>query len=205
MTYDLVKICSKCRIIQLNINFYKAKKYEDDLDSWCKNCCKIYYRLYRHENPERQREYMKRYYQETRDQWRERQREYQNNRRETDPMYKFATNLRSRTRQAFKAQNVRKNNKTMDILGCSHSFFKHWIEFQLFGVMTLENYGKVWHIDHSLPVCSFNLFNGNEMRKFFNWKKLRPMLSKDNLEKGDKIIMRFYLLQEIKANYFLKM
>ena len=165
MTYDLVKICSKCRVLQLKMNFSKAKKYTDGLNSWCKNCCKIYYRLYRYENPERQRE-------------------YENNRREKDTRYKFTTNLRNRTRQAFKAQNVRKNNKTMDISGCSHSFFKHWIEFHLFGDMTLENYGKVWHFDHSLPVCSFNLFNENEMRKCFNWKNLRPMLLKDNLEKG---------------------
>ena len=74
----------------------------------------------------------------------------------------------------------------MDIIGCSRQFFKHWVEFQLYGEMTLENYGKVWHIDHSLPVCSFNLSIENEMRKCCNWKNLRPMYSKDNLETGKK-------------------
>ena len=68
--------------------------------------------------------------------------------------------------------------------------------------MTLENFGKVWHIDHFFPVCSFNLFNENQMRKCLNWKNLRRMLSKDNLEKDNKINMRFYFLQKIKANFF---
>ena len=120
-------------------------------------------------------------------------------------MYKFATNLRSRTYYAFKTQNVIKNNKTLDLLGCSQQFFKNWIEFQLYGDMTLDNYGQVWHIDHCLPVSSFDLFNEDEMKRCFNWKNLRPMYSKDNIEKRDKINIRLYLLQEIKSNYFLKM
>ena len=42
------------------------------------------------------------------------------------------------------------------------------------------------------------------MKKCFNWINLRPMYIKDNIIKGDKIDMRLYLLQEIKAKYFLK-
>ena len=37
--------------------------------------------------------------------------------------FKIACNLRSRTNTVFKSQNVRKINKTFDLLGCSHSFF----------------------------------------------------------------------------------
>ena len=71
--------------------------------------------------------------------------------------------------------------------------------------MTLENYGSVWQIDRCLAIASLNLLNEKEMKKCFNWINLRPMYSKDNIIKGDKIDLRLYLLQEIKGNYFMKL
>ena len=71
--------------------------------------------------------------------------------------------------------------------------------------MTLENHGKIWCLDHCLPIASFNLLDENDMKKCFNWINLRPMYVKDNFIKGDKINMRLYLLQEIKSNYFKKL
>ena len=126
-------------------------------------------------------------------------------RKELDLNFKLACNLRSRTSSAFKSQNVRKTNKTFDLLGCSHLFFKKWIIHQLYGIMTIEIYGSVWQIDHCLPIVSFNLLDENDMKKCFNWVNLRPMFVKDNIIKGDKIDMRLYLLQEIKSNYFKKL
>ena len=78
---------------------------------------------------------------------------------------------------AFKSQNVRKTKKTFDLLGCSHSFFKNWIIHQLYGNMTVENYGSVWQIDHCLPITAFNLLDENDMKKCFNWINFRPMYS----------------------------
>ena len=65
--------------------------------------------------------------------------------------------------------------------------------------MTLENYGKIWCLDHCLP-----LSNGNDMYKITNWVNLRTMYIKDNISKGSKIDHRLYLMQEVKAKYFLK-
>ena len=112
--------------------------------------------------------------------------------------------MRNRLYKAYKAQNVKKTNKTFDLLGCSHSFFKSCIIHQLYGKMTLENYGSVWQIDHCLAVASFNVLDENDMKKCFNWVNLRPMYVKDYINKGDKIDMRLYLLQEIKGNFFKK-
>ena len=70
--------------------------------------------------------------------------------------------------------------------------------------MTVENYGTVWQIDHCLAVASFNLLDENDMKKCFNWVNLRPMYVKDNIIKGDKIDIRLYLLQELKAYQFIK-
>ena len=71
--------------------------------------------------------------------------------------------------------------------------------------MSLENYGSIWQIDHCPAVASFNLLDENAMKNCFNWINLKPMYIKDNIFKGDKIDMRLYLLQKVKAKYFLKL
>ena len=63
----------------------------------------------------------------------ENNREKNQNRREKnalDPNYKILCILTRRTNNAFNLQNIKKNNKTFDLLGCSKSFFKDWIIFQ---------------------------------------------------------------------------
>ena len=125
--------------------------------------------------------------------------------KKSDSNYKLACKLRSGTSTAFKSQNVRKTNKTLDLLGCSHSFFKGWLFHQLYGNMTIENYGSVWQIDHCLPKASFNIVFEIKMKKCFDWVNLRPMYSNENISKNAKIIYRIYLLQQIKAIYSTKL
>ena len=86
-------------------------------------------------------------------------------------------------------------NKTFDLLGCSHSFFKSWINHQIYGNMTLENYRSVWQIDHCLPRASFKLLDENDMKKCFNWVSLRPMYSTENNPKKAKIDPYLYIHQ----------
>ena len=43
------------------------------------------------------------------------------------------------------------------------------------------------------------------MYKSTNWINLRPMYVKDNIIKSDRIDYHLYLLQEVKAKYFLKL
>ena len=64
-------------------------------------------------------------------------------RKDDDINFRLACNLRKRVLNAFKALNLRKTNKTFYLLGCSHSFLRLWIESQLYGEMTLNNYGKI--------------------------------------------------------------
>ena len=130
---------------------------------------------------------------------------YERNRRNSDLNFKLAHNIRVRTNKVFKSQNARKTNKTFDLHGCSHSFFQRWIIIQLYGNMTLENYGSVWQIEHCLAIASLNVLDEKEMKKCFNWINLRPMYVEDNLIKGDKTDIRLYLLQEIKAYQFIKL
>ena len=130
---------------------------------------------------------------------------YEKKRRETDFVYKLANNIRVRINKDFQSQNVRKISKTFDLLGCSQSFFKRWILYQLYGDMTEENYGEFWCLDHCYPLSKTNLLDKNEMNKTTNWINLRPIYCAENFLKGDKIVSRLYLMQEVKANYFTKL
>ena len=198
--YDLVKKCSKCENISLKSNFHKNKNRIDGLQAYCISCQKEYRKKCYLDNHIQIKEHHKRY----KEQNREKIRLYENNRRKTDLNFKIACNLRSRTSTAFKSQNVMKTKKRFDLLGCSHSFFQRWIIHQLYGNMTIENYGSVWQIDHCLPIASFNLLDENDIRKCFSWINLRPMYSNENNFKKAKIDHRLYLLQQIKAKYFTK-
>ena len=180
--YDLVKKCCRCQNILLKSNFNKDNKRRNGIQRICIICFKDY-----HNNRKERRSVLDK------------------ERRKTDLNFKLVCNLRSRTSNAFKAQSVMKTNKTIDLLGCSHSFFKDWIIHQLYGNMTNENYGSVWQIDHCLPITSFNLLDEIDMKNCFNWLNLRPMYCSENISKGDKIDHRLYLLQQIKAKYFMKL
>ena len=67
--------------------------------------------------------------------------------------------------------------------------------------MTLENYGTIWCLDHCY---SLSKIKENELNKYTNWVNIRPMYIKDNISKGSKVDNRLYLMQEIKAKYFMK-
>ena len=76
--------------------------------------------------------------------------QYLRKKRESDINFKLICNLRTRTNKVFISQNVKKTNKTIELLGCSPFFFRRWIIHQLCGKMTIEKYGSTWQIDHCL-------------------------------------------------------
>ena len=199
--YDLVKKCCRCKNILLKSNFHKDTNRKDGLHSQCKFCANDYYKNYFNKNCDSELTRCKKYKIQNSAKINERTK----NRMKSDLNFKLARYMRSRLYKAFKSQNVRKINKTFDLLGCSDSFFKNWIIHQLYGIMTIEEYGSVWQIDHCLPIASFNLLDENDMKKCFNWINLRPMYSNDNNLKNDKIDNRLYLMQEMKAKHFLKL
>ena len=197
--YDLVEKCCRCKNILLKSNFHK-KNRKGGLHSQCKFCANDYYKNYYNKNRDSELHRCKKY----KFQNRAKINEHIKNRMKSNLNFKLARYMRSRLYKAFKSQNVRKINKKIDLLGCSHSFFKNWIIHQLYGIMTIENYGSVWQIDQCLPIASFNLLDENDMKKCFIWINLRPMYSNHNNFKNDKIDNRLYSMQEIKPKYFMK-
>ena len=191
---DELKKCSKCKTIPLKRNFNKDKTKNNGLNP----ICKVWRIGYYNEKREQRKEYGKFYARQNR----ARINAYERQKRITDSNYKLAHNIRAVTRQAFKSQNVKKTN---DLIGCSQTFLRKWIIHQLYGDMTLDNYGTIWCLDHCYPLSKTNLSNERDMYKSTNWINIRPMYFSENSSKGDKIDHRLYLMQEIKAKYFLKL
>ncbi len=162
------KKCCKCKTWKALTEYNKSKSHWDKLRNDCKNCLV---------------------------QWRKDNKEvinkkytiYEKKRKLTDAKFKLAKTLRSRLGNAIKRQNADKNNKTIELIGCSISFLKGYLEAKFKEGMSWENHGK-WHIDHIKPCASFNLLDEEEQKKCFNYKNLQPLWATENLSKSCKFI-----------------
>jgi hypothetical protein len=103
-----------------------------------------------------------------------------------DPLTRIRNCLRARLSAALKSSNLKKSLATYELIGCSIPDLINHIERQFASKMKWENYGKIWHIDHIIPVASFDLSKEEEQRACFHFTNLRPMLKKPNHSKGGK-------------------
>ena len=108
---------------------------------------------------------------------------YQICRYNNDEKFKLIHNVRSRLRMYLQINNIRKDNKTFDSIGCSPEMLKKWIDFNL----NLDNL-KEYHIYHLKPLSSFKCKTYEEViqSKCNHWTNLIPILPKYNLKKSNK-------------------
>ena len=83
---------------------------------------------------------------------------------------------------------IQKDDSTKVYLGTSYGFVKEWLEFCFTTEMNWENYGKYWHVDHVIPLNTFDLLDKSNQLIAFNWKNLMPYKKEDNMSKHDSII-----------------
>ncbi len=100
---------------------------------------------------------------------------------------KLKGNLHSRIVAALTRQILKKENLTLDLLGCPLETFANHLEKQFTSNMNWENYGQYWHIDHIVPCAAFDLFDLNAQYKCFSYKNCRPLEKTINLSKSDSI------------------
>lgn len=95
--------------------------------------------------------------------------------------------LRSRFRQAVKEGY--RSGKIIDMLGCSIQEFRAHIESKFQEGMTWSNWTQYgWHIDHIMPLSSFDLTDPNEVAKSMHYSNMQPLWWHENLSKGSKIL-----------------
>jgi len=114
-----------------------------------------------------------------------RKNELDKEKKKTDPLYKLKSNLRSGILKAFNRINVRKNNKTVQILGCTYEEFKVHLESQFELWMTWNNHGLYngelnygWDIDHKIPMAT--AVTEADVIRLSHYTNLQPLCSKVN-------------------------
>jgi len=109
----------------------------------------------------------------------------QKDREKIDILFKLKRRLRHRLYSAVK--NNQKTGSAIKDLGCSIEELRNYLESKWQEGMTWENYGRDgWHIDHKIPLASFDLSDSEQFAKACHYTNLQPLWAKDNLTKGDK-------------------
>lgn len=190
------KKCTKCIKIKDFKEFGPQKAGFMGLKAQCRECDNLYDKNFQEktncradrDKTKKAKKYRKKYIKENKDWWRKYEREYRKNRRQEDMFFKIKGNISSRLSDLINKRNISKN--TLKLIGCNRDQFLKYIESLFIEGMNWENYGiKGWHVDHILPLSSFDLTKEEEVIKACNYKNLQPLWWKDNLEKGNKIII----------------
>ncbi len=143
-----------------------------------------YARDWYYKNKEKRTKQIKEYKLANREKFTEYNREYARNRAAEDIQYRLARNLRTRLRSAVK-RNYRSGSAVRD-LGCSIGELKGHLGKLFNDGMTWDNYG-VWHVDHILPLSSFDLTDREQLLKACHYTNLQPLWAEENLRKSNKI------------------
>ena len=124
----------------------------------------------RKENPEKSREY---------------QRKYQSEQRASNIQYVLAKRLRERLR--VKVKGLTKSGSAVGDLGCTLEELKVYLGAMFRPGMT---WGKVMsqeiHIDHIVPLSSFDLTDREQLIKACHYTNLQPLWAEENLRKHNK-------------------
>jgi hypothetical protein len=158
---------------------YRKKYYIKNKDK-----IKEYDKLYRQNN----KNIINDYYKNNKDIIQENNKKYFITKYHNDIIFKINVCLRVRLNRAIK-QDIKSNN-TINLIGCSIEQLKQHLEQQFKPGMTWKNYTfKGWHIDHIIPCSKFNMTKEEEQKKCFHYSNLQPLWAKENLSKGNKIIV----------------
>lgn len=128
---------------------------------------------------------------------------YEREKRRNNPTYRLICNTRTALWTCLKEANINKNKSTFDLLGYTVQELINHLEKQFTDGMSWDNYGE-WHVDHIIPIKSFNFKSASDYDFFKCWslENLRPMwattrevngkLYEGNLNKGDKVSTTCY-------------
>jgi len=108
-----------------------------------------------------------------------------------DILFKLKANSRGRLKHFLKSINKKINTSSLELIGCTPEELKIHIEKQFTVGMSWDNYGTygdyTWNIDHRIPLSSAK--TEDDIYTLSHYTNLQPMWSKENLKKGNKIII----------------
>jgi hypothetical protein len=188
-----MKKCKKCKCEKEESEFYNHKNTKDGLQPSCKKCCKDYQKEYQAKS-EKYKKYHKEYHKKYllsskyKDRVREKIKFQRKFRYDNDAIFKLRQLLRARLRCAI--NNNWKSGLAIKNLGCSIKELKEYLEKKFVDGMNWDNHGKigngkVWNIDHIIPLTKFDLSDSVQISKACNYTNLQPLWADENISKGN--------------------
>lgn len=120
---------------------------------------------------------------------RDKLRQYHKSRMANDSNYKAARSIRHTLNRTLRLLKKGKVKSTEITLGYTISEFKEHIERNMMPDMNWQNHGKLWHIDHSIPVAAFITAGVTDPKKVNALSNLMPMYADQNLAKGARFAL----------------
>ena len=171
---------------------YDWKKYRSEN----KEHRKKYEQEYRDKNPEL-KNYKKDWIEKNRDiyegyfkstEGKKKRNKYQKSRKNSDPLFKLMSYIRSRANIALKRKRLTKKSSTLKVLGCTQTELKKHIEKLFKSGMNWKNHGtNGWHLDHIVPLAKAKTVE--ELERLGHYTNLQPLWAADNLTKKDDVIL----------------
>lgn len=177
--------CSIC-VQDLPLSAFHRGRSKHGVHTYCKTCSSKIRRQRYLKTKDRHRELNKQWIADNYNRNRAYQNEYFRAQKFNNPVAYLARRLRDRIRTAVK-QN-QKSGSAVEDLGCSIDEFKLYIENQFDEDMTWDNYGKVWEMDHVIPLSHFDLTNRMEFLEACNWLNIQPVSINENRSKGGRYV-----------------
>jgi len=156
--------------------------------------CNLASKEWRKENPEKQKASTQNWINNNREKWRAKKRAYQvrrgraihKERYKNDPQYCLRRKLQAMLRSSLKRNSVKKNAKTVELLGCSLLDFQLHLESLFSEGMSWEN-KNLWEIDHKRPIATYDLTDLNQQKQCFHFSNLQPLWKHENRDKRDRL------------------
>ena len=200
------KICSLCKISKPFSDFFKNKWHKDGYSHDCKICKTARNKQYYLKNKEKYLSVCKVYRQNNKDIISlkdkirktkppkpfisdKEKRRIKKQKRLASPLQYFNYRFSKIMREYLRKREIRKNNQPWESLVSfnKQQLLEH-LEKQFTDKINWDTKND-WHIDHILPVAMFNYDSYNHPHFKLCWSlvNIRPLLSLENLQKGNKI------------------
>lgn len=104
----------------------------------------------------------------------------------TNLNYRLGVVLRGRLQRALRGKP--KMGSMVRDLGCTVEELRLYLESKFQPGMSWDNWGRTgWHIDHIIPLSTFDLSNPEEFKRACKYTNLQPMWWRKNLQKGNRL------------------
>lgn len=168
----ITKICSSCNKEKSLIEFGKGLLGLYGKRSDCKECVNS-----------KSSEYKKNHRELTNSQ----HYEYYNRVLRFDKKFRITTNISSSISKSLKGKKEGKHWE--DLVGYTRRDLMQHLKSQFDDKMNFDNYGEYWHLDHIIPVCSYDFksYEDDDFKRCWSLENLRPLYKIENLKKNNII------------------